>query len=67
MLPLCSRDVPYFLGHMEQKLDDFLREYKELADSNSLSMQQKVETIIQYVAVSHHDYWMATEGYMMHN
>jgi predicted Fe-S protein YdhL (DUF1289 family) len=52
---------------MEQKLDDFLKEYKELADSNGLSSQQKVETIIWYVAVPHCNFWMAAEGYATHD
>ena len=40
---------------------------EELANSNSLSSQQKVETIIQYVAVPHCDFWMAAEGYATHD
>ena len=52
---------------MEQKLDNFLREYEELADSNGLTTRQKVETIIRYVAVSHRDYWMVADGYATHD
>jgi hypothetical protein len=67
MPPPHSRDTPYFSGHMEEKLDDFLKEYEELADSNGLTPQQKVETVIWYVAAPHHDFWMAAEGYATHD
>jgi hypothetical protein len=42
--------APYFSGRPEDTLDDFLREYEELATTCTLTPQQKVETILRYVS-----------------
>ena len=44
-----SKLAPYFSGKVHDPIKEFLQEYEELADSNGLTRQQKVETIIRYV------------------
>jgi hypothetical protein len=43
MLAARSHHMPYFLGEGGESLNDFLQEYKELADSYGLIKQQKVD------------------------
>ena len=41
--------APHFSAHPGDSLDDFIREYEELANTCTLNDQQKVETILQYI------------------
>ena len=50
-------------GHVSNPIEDFLREYEELADDCCLTSQQKVETIICYIPVALQDLWKLLEGY----
>ena len=49
MLLAWSKLAPYFSGEVNDPIKELSQEYEELADSNGLTSQQKVETIIQYV------------------
>jgi len=39
----CSHHMPYFSGEGGESLDNFLHEYKELADGHGLTERQKVD------------------------
>jgi hypothetical protein len=49
--------VPYFSGQVSESIEDFLREYKEFADSCRLMDCQKVETVICYTITILWDFW----------
>jgi hypothetical protein len=65
MPPLHSRHAPSFSGEGGESLDDFLREYEELANGHGLSEQQKVDWVIRYVGHSQRDLWKSMEGYVV--
>jgi hypothetical protein len=50
-----SHHAPYFSGEGGESLNDFLREYEELADDHRLTERQKVDWVIRYVACSQQD------------
>ena len=62
-----SRLAPCFTGNINQPIEDFLEEYEELADKCSLTSQQKVETVIQYVDRSQRHVWQNLPGYLARN
>ena len=62
-----SRLAPFFLGDIEDPVEEFLQEYKELANNYHLTSRQKVETVIWYVASSQCDVWKSLKGYVNHN
>jgi len=62
----CSKHVPSFMGDINKPIEDFLQEYKELADSCRLTDHQKVETIIRYVDISQCNLWKSLEGFILH-
>jgi len=62
-----SKLVLHFTGKVEFPIQDFLEEYKELADKCGLTNFQKVETVIQYVDHSQHHVWTMLPGYINHN
>ena len=59
--------APHFSGEVGEQLDDFLREYEELATTCVLTDQQKVETILRYVPPKLQDLWKNLEGYSIHD
>jgi len=59
-----SRLTPRFTGDVNQPIEDFLEEYKELADKCGLTSLQKVETVIQYVDRSQRHVWQNLPGYI---
>ena len=59
--------APYFSARPGDILDDFLREYEELATTCTLTDQQKVETILRYIPPELRDLWKILEGYSMHD
>ena len=59
-----STDAPFFLGKIEDPIEDFLQESDELAESYNLTNRQKVETVIWYVHLNQHDIWKTLEGYI---
>jgi len=67
MLSVRSKLALHFSGEIEHPIEDFLEEYKELADNCRLSNLQKVETIMQYVDCSQHHIWQSLPGYANHN
>jgi len=62
-----SRLAPRFTGNVDQPIEDFLEEYKELADKCGLTSLQKVETVIRYVDRSQHHVWQNLPGYIAHD
>jgi hypothetical protein len=62
-----SKLVPRFLGNIEQPIEDFLEEYKRLADRYSLTGPQKVEAVIWYVDRSQHHIWQHLPGFLNHD
>jgi len=62
-----SKTAPFFLGRIDDPIEDFLQEYEELADSYRLTSRQKVETVIRYVAQSQRDIWKSLEGFITRN
>ena len=64
MPPPRSHRAPYFSGNVDDPIEDFLREYEELADDCALTSQQKVETIIRYIPVKLRDLWKSLDGYV---
>jgi hypothetical protein len=42
--------MPYFSEEGGESLNDFLHEYKELADGHRLMKRQKVDWVIRYMA-----------------
>ena len=59
--------APYFSARPGDILDDFLREYEELATTCTLTDQQKVETILRYIPPELRDLWKILEGYSTHD
>ena len=58
-----SQHVPYFSGRVDDLLEDFLRDYEELATSHQLNDQEKVQMILRYIPVLLRDYWRSLDGY----
>jgi len=67
MLSPCDKTAPYFSGEVDIKIEDFLKEYEELADGCGLSERQKVETIIWYVKTDQRYIWMTLPGFVRHD
>ncbi len=63
MPPARSHRAPFFSGRVGDPLDEFLREYDELATSCNLTAQQKVETVLRYIPHDLRDLWKILEGY----
>ena len=59
-----SKLAPYFSGEVDQDVEDFLDEYEEKANDNSLTDTQKVETVIRYVVKSQRHIWKSLSGYI---
>lgn len=59
--------APYFSARPGDLLDDFLREYEDLATTHVLTPQQKVETILRYIPPELRDLWKILEGYSTHD
>jgi len=59
-----SKLAPYFFSEVHNPIKEFLQEYKELADSNGLTRQQKVETIIHYINPSQWDIWRSLADFI---
>jgi len=62
-----DKTAPYFSGEVDIKIEDFLKEYEELADRYGLSEQQKVETVIRYIKTDQRHIWMTLPGFVCHN
>ncbi|KAI9429881.1 hypothetical protein H4582DRAFT_2088124 [Lactarius indigo] len=62
-----ERRAPFFSGRVGDPLDEFLREYEELATTYALTPQQKVETILRYIPHDLRELWKILEGYPTHN
>ena len=64
-----TRDTkaPKFSGEVEESLDEFLREYEDLAASCTLDDQQKCETILRYVPEELRHLWKLLGGYSTHD
>ncbi len=67
MPPARSHRAPFFSGHVGDPLDDFLREFEELATSCALTDQQKIETVIRYIPNDLRDLWKILDGYTAHD
>ena len=63
MPSICSKIAPHFSGDVDQPIEEFLDEYKELADKCGLTSQQKVETVIQYIDRSQQHIWQCLPGF----
>ena len=59
--------APHFSARPGDSLDDFIREYEELANTCTLNDQQKVETILRYIPHELRDLWKILEGYTTHD
>jgi hypothetical protein len=59
-----SKLMPRFLGNIEQPIEDFLEEYKRLADRYGLTGPQKVEAVIWYIDHSQHHIWQHLPGFL---
>ena len=62
-----SRLAPHFSGEVEYPVEDFLREYEELADECGLTDEQKVDMVIRYVKLSKCHIWTSLSGYINRN
>jgi len=62
-----SKLAPFYSGEVEHPIEDFLDEYKELADKCGLTGPQKVETVIRYIDRSQCHVWQVLPGYTDHN
>jgi len=62
-----DKTAPYFSGEVNIKIEDFLKEYKELADGCGLLEQQKVETVIRYVNTEQRHIWTTLSGFLRHD
>ncbi|KAI9432594.1 hypothetical protein H4582DRAFT_2083306 [Lactarius indigo] len=62
-----ERRAPFFSGRVGDPLDEFLREYEELATTYALTPQQKVETILRYIPHDLRELWKILEGYPTHD
>ena len=59
--------APYFSARPGDSLDDFLRDFEELATTCGLSAQQKLETILRYIPPDLRDLWKILDGYSTHD
>ncbi|KAH8977017.1 hypothetical protein EDB92DRAFT_1822827 [Lactarius akahatsu] len=62
-----ERKAPFFSGRVGDPLDEFLREYEELATTYALTPQQKVETVLRYIPHDLRDLWKILDGYTGHD
>ena len=62
-----SKLAPCFMGNIEYLIEDFLEEYKRLADRYGLTGPQKVETVIWYVDRSQCHIWQHLPGFLNRN
>jgi len=62
-----SKYTPHFSSEVDQDVEDFLDEYKELANDNGLTDGQKVDTVIWYVIKSQHHIWRSLSGFIDRN
>jgi len=62
-----DKTVPYFSSKVDIKIEDFLKEYEELANRCGLSEQQKVETVIRYINTTQRHIWMSLSGFVCHD
>ena len=67
MPPPHSYDAPYYSGQVGDPIEDFLREYEELADGCNLTEQQKVEKITHYICPELRYLWKSHNGYQACN
>jgi hypothetical protein len=67
MLMPRSKLAPYFTGDIKELIGKFLQEYEELADSNGLTLCQKVETVVHYINPTECDLWQSLPGYVRHD
>ena len=58
-----SKTALCFSGEIHVPIEDFLKEYEELADGCRLTQWQKVETVIRYVSTSQHHIWTSLAGF----
>src|SRR5260370_12202935 len=63
MPPPHSYDAPYYSGQVGDPIEDFLREYEELADGCNLTQQQKVEKITRYICPELRYLWQSRPAY----
>jgi hypothetical protein len=59
--------APHFAGEVGEQLEDFLREYEELATTCTLTDRQKVKTILHYVPHKLQYLWKVLDGYSAHD
>jgi hypothetical protein len=64
-----ARDTkaPKFSGEVDESLDEFLREYEDLATGCTLTDRQKVETILRYVPEDLRNLWKILGGFSTHD
>ena len=58
-----SKTAPRFSGEIDIPIEEFLKEYEELADGCGLTQHQKVETVIWYVSTSQRHIWTSLAGF----
>jgi hypothetical protein len=64
MPPVRSKTAPRFSGKIDIPIEDFLKEYEELADGCGLTQCQKVEMVLWYVDTSQHHIWISLPGFV---
>ncbi|KAI0280448.1 hypothetical protein BC826DRAFT_884641, partial [Russula brevipes] len=55
--------APYFSGRVDAPIQEFLRDFEELADNCRLTERQKVEKLIRYVHRSQHNHIRTLDGF----
>src|SRR5258708_7357934 len=61
--PRSSR-APHYSGSVDDSMEDFLREFEELANSCGLTNHQKVETVTCYTTSALREFWKSLDGYV---
>ncbi len=56
--------APTYSGLVDDSIEDFLREYKEFADSCGLTNRQKVEMIMHYMMLDLREFWKSLDSYI---
>ena len=64
MPPPRSNRTLHYSGLIYESIDDFLKEYKEFANSCELSNLQKVELVVRYTTPKLQDFWKSLNGYL---
>jgi hypothetical protein len=58
-----SQTASYFSRNVEDSWEDFIKEYEDLARGCRLTQQEKCETLLHYIALSHCDLCRSLDEY----